>query len=89
MYKVELWHFYPKYRNGDREEGEELINCEVFKTKKEAKAYVLRKAPTKATQHWHKGDTPSFVYWYTGETWINENSGEKREERYYYKVTKK
>lgn len=89
MYKVELLHFHPSTRNGDREETTDLVYCDVYKTKKAAKSYVLWQTMGKKIKvKWGVNKDPSYIYWFTGKTWINENSGEKREERYTYKIIK-
>lgn len=89
MYKVTLTHFYPKYRKGDLEEDTEILQVETFKTKKEAKSWVLWQVNGRRyTESWKTGNSPSRVWWFTDNTWINENSGEKRQECYTYLITK-
>lgn len=89
MYKVTLYHFHPAYRKGDLEEDTTMELCEIFKTKKAAKAWVLSQVHNKKYHGiWHKGDTPSKVYYYTDLEWVNESSGEKRREYYSYLIVK-
>lgn len=90
-YVVELKHYRPAYRRGDLED--ELVNehTRVFKTRKEAKDYIERNFPKDSKggfKDYHKGNKPSRCAYFTGKTWIHENTGEKCEE-YYMFVLKK
>lgn len=89
MYKVTLYHFHPAYRNGDLEEDETIISCNMYKTKKLAKSKVLWEANGHNLHiNWHTGNTPSWIYYYTDKKWVNENSGEELTERFAYKIEK-
>lgn len=91
MYEVTVHHQCKDWRNGDLEARTELVNKEMFKTRKSAKEWILKQARGKGTimQEWHKGDQCSFVYHYTGVKWIHENTGEEMEECYMYTLRKK
>lgn len=94
MYTVEVRHHDKDWVRGDLEDKFELIESKNFKTRGAAKTYIestlgLNRRPgNQVTRHYHKGDEPSYCYWYTGVTWQHENSGEEMEEYYQYKLMK-
>lgn len=90
MYKLEIFKFEPAYRNDDLEEDTRLLRVESFKTKKAAKEFIKAELSGKKDikKCENSGTIPSYYYYYTGNKWINENSGEEREECYIYKLTK-
>ena len=90
MYKVETYHHKKEWRNGDLEDGFELIESKLFKTRTSAKDYIESKLRYKnpVTRNYHKGDQTSYCVWFTGNTWIHENTGEKMEEYYQYTLKK-
>lgn len=91
MYKVEVRHHTKAWRNGDLEDALDLVSSELFKTRKAAKGYIERELCKRhGTIHmdWHKGDTPSYCYCFTGVKWQHENSGAEMQEYYEYKLSK-
>lgn len=75
---------------GDLSSKEELVDVKHYKTRKEAKAFIESKLAGKkdARREYHRGDTPSYCYYFTGHSWIEENTGEKRDEYYSFTLTK-
>lgn len=92
MYQVTVHHHKKAWRNGDLEDAFELERQENFKTRAKAKIFIEsqinRKPLSQIRREYHKGDTPSYCYWFTGETWQHENSGEQMEEYYQYTLKK-
>lgn len=88
-YLVEVWHYRPAYRNGDLEDESVIIETRTFKTRKEAKAFIESRVGRKNAKYdWHKGDKPSYVYFWTNKTWIHENTGEECTESFTYCLKK-
>ena len=94
MYQVTVHHHDKDWVRGDLEDKFELIAQENFKTRQAAKIYIesacgLNRRPLKQVRReYHKGDEPSYCYWFTGVTWQHENSGEMMEEYYQYTLKK-
>lgn len=90
MWQVTVHHHDKDWRNGDLEDKFELIESKNFKTRTDAKNYILSKLKGKSNiqEFWHKGDRPSYCYYWTGVTWQHENSGEQMEEYYQYTLRK-
>lgn len=92
MYLVEKKHHCKGWRNGDLEDQLEILGTKHFNTKKAAKAYIeseIGNKPKKEVARYpHTGDTPSNYYWFTGETWIHENTGQEMQEYYQYTLKK-
>lgn len=94
MYQVTVHHHDKAIVRGDLEDKFELIAQENFKTREAAKTYIestcgLNRRPLKqVTRDYHKGDKPSYCYWFTGVKWQHENSGEMMEEYYQYTLKK-
>ena len=94
MYQVTVHHHDKDWVKGDLEDKFELIAQENFKTREAAKTYIesncgLNRRPLKQVRReYHKGDVPSYCYWFTGVTWQHENSGEEMEEYYQYTLKK-
>jgi hypothetical protein len=94
MYQVTVHHNDKAIVRGDLKDKFELIAQENFKTREAAKTYIesicgLNRRPLKqVTRDYHKGDKPSYCYWFTGVTWQHENSGEMMEEYYQYTLKK-
>lgn len=92
MYTVTVHHHDKDWRNGDLEDKFELIDSRNFKTRKAAKEWIIDKLYGKSLKQtrrsWHKGDKPSYAYYFTGVTWQHENSGEQMEEYYQYTLKK-
>lgn len=88
MYRVEERHLTPYIRKGDLEDTLELLSVNIFKTKKAAKEFI----DTKLRKLNNISKSPSVLVSYysglTGKSWINENSGEKCFEGYYYTLKK-
>lgn len=90
-YLVELKHYKPTYRNGDLEDELVIEHARIFKTRKEAKNYIERNFPKDSKggyKDYHRGNKPSRCAYFTGKTWIHENTGEKCEEYYMFVLTK-
>lgn len=90
MYNVKVWHCRPCWRKGDLEKEEVIIDSKVFKTRKDAKAFIeaaLKGKPNVGGKY-HKGDEKSYRGYRTGKTWIHENTGDQCEESYTYVLEK-
>lgn len=92
MYQVTIHHHDKEWRRGDLEDKMELVAQENFKTRTAAKNYlegdIARRRFQTVHRDYHKGDTSSLVWAYTGMTWQHENSGEQMEEFYRYELKK-
>ena len=90
MYKVKEWHGRPTYIKGDLDAEEVVINVITFKTRKQAKDFIEGKLRGKkdAWRRYHKGNEISYCGYYTGKTWICENSGEPYREAFTYELLK-
>lgn len=90
MYEVKSYHFRKAIRKGDLESENVLLESQLFKTRKSAKNYIEGKVKgnKNVRRYYHTGDTASWVYCFTGVTWRNENSGERCDEYYSYKLAK-
>lgn len=90
MYKVTLKHFKPSYRKGDLESDTEIISVDVFKLKKDARAFIESKLNGKSSviRNYQTGDKVSYCCYFTGKTWIHENTGDKLEESFTYELIK-
>lgn len=90
MYTVTIHHHCKVWYRGDLEDEFKLIQSENFKTRKRAKEWIESKITRghEIVRHYRKGDLPSIVVEYTGETWQHENSGEIMYEYYQYTLKK-
>lgn len=90
MYTVETHHHCKDWRNGDLEDKLELIGSKNFKTRKSAKEYIESnlKGHKNVFRNYHKGNERSWCGYYTGETWVHENTGSKMAEYYQYTMFK-
>lgn len=92
MYIVETRLHTKDWVRGDLEDKFELIESKYFQVRARARAYVESKLKghdsSKVFRDYHKGDVPSYCYYYTGVTWQHENSGEQMEEYYMYTMKK-
>lgn len=90
MYTVKEWHCRPTYRKGDLEAENVVINVSTYKTRTEAKNYIERKLAGKqnAFRDYHKGNQKSYCGYYTGKTWIHENTGDTYEESFTFELSK-
>lgn len=90
MYTVTVHHHDKNWRNGDLEDKFELIRQENFKTRIAAKQWILSqvRGKNRVYQEWHKGDKTSYAQYFTGVTWVHENTGEDMEEYYQYTLKK-
>ena len=84
-YAVETTLFTSCYEKGDLSSETKILGTDYFKTKKEALAYITMKAG-KVEKY-----SVSDIYYgikFTGKSWVEENTGEKRDEYYQYKLKK-
>lgn len=90
MYEVKAYHHKPAMDRGDLSEETVMVASELFKTRAKAKAYIEDhvKGCKTVRRDYHRGDETSYVTAFTGYTWVNENSGEKRQEYYHYRLDK-
>ena len=91
MYVVTVHHHDKDWRRGDLEDKFELVESKNFKTKKDAKNWIISQLERKSgtvRYEWHTGDRPSYGLCFTGVTWQHENTGEQMEEYYQYTLRK-
>lgn len=92
MYEVTVCHHRKTYTRGDVDAEFVMTAKETFKTRTAAKTYIenrLKGKPAKSVyRDYHKGDEPSRCYYYTGETWFNECTGDDEKEYYVYTLKK-
>ena len=91
MFQVEIHHHDKDIVRGDLEDKFELVEKELFHTRKAAKDYIERhlqgKPKDKVQRYYHRGDT-SRCFYFTRVKWQHENSGEMMEEYYQYTLKK-
>lgn len=90
MYQVKITHMTEAYERGDLSSKEELIDVKVYKTKKEAKAFIESELSGKKNvwRSYHRGNTPSICCYFTDHKWVEENTGEERQEYYSFTLIK-
>lgn len=89
MYEVRVTHMTEAWEKGDLSSELKLEDVKVYKTRKEAKAYIeSRLAGKKAFREYHRGDVPSICTYFTGHSWVEENTGEERQEYYSFRLVK-
>lgn len=89
MYEVRITHMTEAWEKGDLSSKLELEDVKTYRTRKEAKAYIEdRLKGKKAFREYHKGNTPSICTYFTGHSWIEENTGEERQEYYSFRLVK-
>ena len=92
MYKVEMHHICKGWDNGDSCCDLKLEWVECFKTRKAAKDFIESKLkyknPKQVRRDYHKGDEKSYCYWFTGNKFFSEASGETYDEYYQYTMMK-
>ena len=91
MFQVTIHHHDKDWVRGDLEDKFELVDQENFQTRSAAKNFIERSLSRHngtIRRKYHKGDTPSYCYLFTGVTWQHENSGEMMEEYYQYTLKK-
>lgn len=95
IYELKRYHHRKAYRRGDLEDEDVQDFSQNFNTRKDANAYLEKKCAEAERKGWtthltlvKRGDKPSTLWVYTGETWVNENSGEDQEESFAYQVKK-
>ena len=78
------------WERGDLSSNLELVDVKHYKTRKEAKAFVESKLSGKKDVYrsYHRGNTPSICTYFTGHKWIEENTGEERQEYYSFELSK-
>ncbi len=80
---VETRLFTSCYEKGDLSSELKITGTQVFKTMKDAKAFI--KSKTGEVRKW--GDD-FYGIKYTGQSWVEENTGEKRDGYYQYTLKK-
>lgn len=90
MYTVKEWHCRPTYRKGDLEAENVVINVTTFRTKRAAKEFIENKLRGKkeAWREYHKGNETSYCGYYTGKTWVHENTGDTYKESFTFELSK-
>ena len=90
MYTVKEWHCRPTYRKGDLEAENVVINVTTFRTKRAAKEFIENKLRGKkeAWREYHKGNETSYCGYYTGKTWVHENTGDPYKESFTFELSK-
>lgn len=88
-YILKVSHHRPIYRRGDLEDETVIISVDTYKTRREAKEHIERKLKGQkvVTRDYRKTGISSCAYW-TGKTWIHENSGETCEEYFHFQMYK-
>lgn len=86
MYVVNIYHFRPCYINGDLDSESQLQDVKHFKTLKETKAFIERSVKGKYGEYIAK-DKLGGIY-FTQKKWVEENTGEERQEHYTYQAKK-
>ena len=78
------------WEKGDLSSHIELVDVKHYKTRKEAKAFVESRLSGKKDVYrsYHRGNTPSICTYFTGHKWIEENTGEERQEYYSFELSK-
>ena len=84
MYKLIKKHRRPVYRKGDLED-ETVTAISIHQTMKQASLSVQADCP-KIKDKFTKNNRT--LYYSTGKTWVNENSGETCLEAYIYQLVK-
>lgn len=90
MYQVKITHLTEAWERSDLCSKEELVDVKTYRTRKEAKAFIENKLSGKknARRSYHRGNTPSVCTYFTGHKWIEENTGEERQEYYSFTLIK-
>lgn len=81
--QVKIRHFRPCYTKGDLDSELVTINALIFDSKKAAKDYI-----EKAVRGKDAKISKSGAIYFTGKKWVEENTGEEREEYKEYIITK-
>lgn len=96
IYEVRCVHHRKAWRRGDLESEDVLHSSETFTTRKAANSYLQRKESDAKRQGNRtrinlvgRGNKESELIIFTGNSWINENTGEENKEYYWYRVIKK
>ena len=82
-YAVETRLFTSCYERGDLSSEMRLVNVDYFDTQKEVKNFILRRTGKVSGS---RGDYRGIRF--TGKVWVEENTGERREEYYEYRSKK-
>lgn len=88
MYSVKIEHFRSCYYRGDLDSEWVIENVKYFKTLKEAKVYVKNAVRGKKDSEIINKKSGCYASYFTGKTWVEENTGEERWERYMYTCEK-
>lgn len=89
MYAVEIHHLRPCYINGDLDSERIIENVKYFGTLKEAKAFIERSVRGKLGNFIKKTRSECYGMYYTNKTWVEENTGEERNESFYFECKKR
>ena len=90
MYTVKEYHCRPTYRKGDLEAEQVVINATTYKTRTEAKNYIESKLRGRSNvfRDYHKGLKKSYCGYFTGKTWVHENTGDTYKESFTFELSK-
>lgn len=88
MYAVSKYHFQSCYVRGDLDSEQVLEKVEHFKTLKEAKAFIDRNVNGKLGAFTNKTISGYGGIYFTDKKWVEENTGEERQEYYTYQAKK-
>ena len=96
IYELKRYHHRKAWRNGDLEDETIQDFSQNFSTRTEANNFLEKEENKYKREKYSiqktivkRGDKPSKLLVFTGETWVNENSGSNNEEYYHYIVNKK
>jgi hypothetical protein len=88
MFKLTERHHRPFVRRGDLEEETAIVDVQLFKTAKSAKEYVEKKSRGKKLIGSFTKKDYYFMQYFTGYTWVNENTGETNNEYFSFNLSK-
>lgn len=90
MFYIQVTHFRPTYIKGDLDSEVVCIDHKHFAKKSDAVAWVNYETRGKGSIMGNMKTVkyPIIVKCYTSKKWVEENTGEERQECFTYKITK-